>query len=655
MLIVIALILVLAFSFFITAMFRHRSRISFLLSLYLLGMADVVLVSEIAGLFSQLNSQIFFIGAHLFLDIIAAIIWFLNGRPPIFHFTKIEDVVAKATESIKKDYFLWILGLSVVVGYSINAVLIFFVHANTNDSLAVHLARIGYWLQSGSFKPWATENTYQISYPINAQAQMLWTVLLSGTDQLVEFIQWFSAVFAAVAIVGIGKFFGFTKQQRVFSGLIWATLPLVFLQSTTTQNDLISASLVIIGVYFLYCGIKNYDISAVVLSSIALGFSLGIKQTSFFIIPGLALSLFLVLLKYKKRILKLLLIFTVGCILSSLVLGSYLYISNFIYFGNPFGPSEFVDQNLHYDDSSISQALIINTSRYFYQSIDPTGIPETFKDNFTNLKQSIFSKIFSTLNIPVESDENIGRNPFLLSSYPIVHEDTAWFGLLGFLLLFLTMIEVIRSIKKRNFYSFGIFMIAFGAFLSIIIFRTNWTPYQGRYMIISFTILSPFFGSVYPNKYSNKHSLKYWARRVLVFCFVVVAIIGMVTVLFNNAGKPLRNYSQLFTGDRLIHYKYQGGYLVKVIAFADKTVPHDATLGLAIGRSWEYPYFREDFTRTLVPIYPTSNLFALDWLSDKEVEYVLIDRSKFENFYVPEFCEEVGSFDNFIVLEIIDQ
>jgi 4-amino-4-deoxy-L-arabinose transferase-like glycosyltransferase len=640
------LITVILFSIFITSLFNLRDWISLILTWYLTGITNVILVSESAGLLNQVDNSILFLGLHLLLAILAIILWVIKGRPKIFITNKFKISFSCIKESIKSAPLLWILGLGVVGAYLVNAFLIIVVHANNNDSLAVHLARIGYWLQFGSFKPWETANYYQISYPFNAQVQMLWTVLLSGTDQLVEFVQWFSAVFAVVAIAGVGKLLGYNRKQSAFSGLIWASLPLIVLQSTTTQNDLVSSSVVMMGLYFLYLGIKRQKVSAMILSGLALGIALGIKQTVFFILPGLAITLVLIYVKYKQQVIKLLLYFLVASFCSLLIFGSYIYISNFIHFDNPFGMSEFVDENLNYKVEDVFDAVIINTSRYFYQSIDPTGLPLEWKDDFVRFKQGVFSNVFTKLNIPVESDKSIRNHQFSLSEIPLVQEDVSWFGLLGFLLIIFTIIELIDAIKKKDVLSIGLILIACSAFLGIIVFRATWTPYQGRYMILVIICLSPYFELIYNGDQRKNHGI----RLIIVFCVVIFALLSIVNVIYDNEGKPLRQRWLVFNDNRMTHYKFQLGSFVNVVEFVDYYVPKNSTLGLAIGRSWEYPFFGENFTRELIPIYPLSNLYDKEWVSDHGIEYILVDQSQFEDYYLPDYCNEVESFDEYIIL-----
>ena len=76
---------------------------------------------------------------------------------------------------------LWLLGVGVGLVFLFSAVLIWIVPPNNNDSLATHMSRIGYWLQRGAFFPWPSQRIWQITYPVNMQLQMFWTVLFLRT------------------------------------------------------------------------------------------------------------------------------------------------------------------------------------------------------------------------------------------------------------------------------------------------------------------------------------------------------------------------------------------------------------------------------------------------------------------------------------------
>ena len=153
MLLVLGLVLVTCFSIIVTSILGFKNRISILLSYYLLGTSNVIFVAEIAGIFQKVNDKWFFVLMHMLLAIVAFLIWWHKNRPKLISIKINTKSVRKWINVIKQDRFLWAFAIGVLLIYLLNAIVIIVFHANTNDSLAVHLARIGYWLQSGSFRP----------------------------------------------------------------------------------------------------------------------------------------------------------------------------------------------------------------------------------------------------------------------------------------------------------------------------------------------------------------------------------------------------------------------------------------------------------------------------------------------------------------------
>ena len=57
----------------------------------------------------------------------------------------------------------------------------------------------------------------------------------------------------------------------------------------------------------------------------------------------------------------------------------------------------------------------------------------------------------------------------------------------------------------------------------------------------------------------------------------------------------------------------------------EANVPADATIGLlTYGTFLEYPFFREDFRRRLVQVYPPERVQDEAWLKAQGIEYLLV-------------------------------
>lgn len=625
MLFVLDFLLVLCFAIITTSLFKFHSLASSLLAWYLFFVAGVVLVSEIAGFFKLLNYPFFFLALHIIMALISFLFWIYNGSPPLF--ASINQKLLKHTNwprLIKTSSGLWSLAAGISLAFLVNAALILLVPQNNNDSMATHLARVGYWLQHGSFEPWATPSIKQIIFPFNAQVQFLWTILFTKGTHFAGFVQWAAALTSMVAIAGIARILGSSRQQALFSALIWGTLPLILLESTTTQNDLVLTALVLIAIYFLYVGLKSSQDRTLVLSGMALGLAIGTKQTVFFILPGLGLFL-LTQIKCWQNMLKRIFRWGLYTFASFALLGAYVYTMNFINYANPFGPTDLVNDIVGLQDAHLYNDLILKPARWLYQFADPVGIPPFFAELFVRLKALIAAKLFSVFHIPVESGAGIHlypKNQFDLHGLPLVQEDEAWFGPLGFFFL-LPVIgwQTIIAIKQKSHYKLGLTILAASLVVGIMFLKGNWTPYQGRYMILAVSCTAPLVATVWGNNRIQK---------IINWLIICIGLLVTATVVLTNYAKPLVGPRAIWKLDYIHLQTMQSGSHREIYRIVTNQVPEDATLGHQLpAGSWEFPYFGKYISRKLVPIYLPSYINNSRWLHNQGIEYVLVNHCAF--------------------------
>src|SRR6185369_1524375 len=105
---------------------------------------------------------------------------------------------------------------------------------------------VAYWLQQASFyPPWNPDHFMQMFHPINAEIGPLWTMVFWGSDRMAGAVQWLAALMIMIVIAGLARLLGFGGAGATFAALMWASLPEVMLQSTTTQSDLITSVFVL--------------------------------------------------------------------------------------------------------------------------------------------------------------------------------------------------------------------------------------------------------------------------------------------------------------------------------------------------------------------------------------------------------------------------
>lgn len=625
----LAFFLVVATSIFLTSLFRFKTIVPYLLSVYLLSFADILLTGELAGLFGLLASRFFFLSVHFIILSISFILWKKTGAPSLFNplinlWKTIRSI--NPLNVFKKHPLICILGVGVGITYLVSAIVIFKVPPNNYDSMTCHMARIGYWLQNGNFLPWPTWFTLQVDYPINAQVEILWSILFWRTDAFAGFTQWFASLFSILVIYGIARLLKRTRAQSIFASLIYALFPQILLQSTTTMPHLLGATLTVISFYFLFLAFTEKRKIFFIFSGLAIGLAIGVHLIVVIMVPGYAISALYLSIKHRKEQLNALKWIIISSAISFLLFSSYIYIQNYVLWRQPFGrfaahnpwalqnSIKPTDEENYWLPQNVSRYTYYNASKYIFASYDLTGLPENTAKPFYKIRDWVFIPFFEMTGIPLHLGEfNIDAR------VPGVSENWAWFGLVGFMLFYpLLIIETINAVKKKDatkaqlIISILLYVFLWSTFLSR---KDGWTMYAGRYFVPEAILFAPFIAIVYRKGIASK-----------VICSVLVLLslfIGYQTMLLNYA-KPLTSYGAILNWSRTDKIFSTSWDQNPVGVVVEKYVPRNGILGLALTPSlMEYPYFGEYFKRTLIPIFPYENMQNEQWLNEKHIDWIL--------------------------------
>lgn len=611
--------LVLLFSVLVLAVFRPPGRTATILGIYLLCYTNVVLVGEVTNSFYQLNNRWLWLAVETGLAVVAWLIWRRAGCPQIL--AGFGKIIRPGT--LKQWPELWLLSAGVTLGFLFNGLLIWLVPPNNNDSLATHMTRIGFWLQRGSFFPWPTDRVWQITYPVDMQLQIFWNVLFLGNDRIVESVQWLGAVVAVVAVYGLARLLEASRPQALFAGLIWATFPEILLEATTTQNDLVAGTLFAAMLYLFFLGMIKKHTGMLVLSGLALALCLGTKQTLFFLVPGLGLSAGTVLLYRGRTALRSLILWAAAVVVSFGWVGAYVFVVNQVNFGHPLGPETAVTgQTAEINDSSLRDNLVFNTVRLAYQAVDPTGLPDPLTGYGFKAKALVVGKLAGWVGFPIESRTAVAdQHRFLLRERYVLQEDAAWYGpLFPFLVLPAVVYQGWVGVRRKDPLRVSIFLLGFTFWIIDAALRPAWDPFQGRYFIPVVTTSTACIAFIFQP--SRKYAIIRWGIAVL-------ALVILYTTLQGNIAKPVSGPETVWKMNRIEMITRQSFYMREVIQMVEKHVPADATLGLLTQNSGpEYPFFREDFSRRLVHVYPKDRLGDAAWLDGQGIEYILVGAGK---------------------------
>jgi hypothetical protein len=212
--------------------------------------ALVTVFSELLSLFDALHSS----GLASLWGVALGAILFLGYRSGAFR-RAWSGVKQFPWRTLKPMEMLILAALIVFVG--ILFVIAFKAIPNTTDSLLYHMSRVVHWAQNGSLKHYATQYQHQVMTSIWAETAILNLRLLWGNDQLAGLVQWFSMVGSLIGVSAIAGLLGAGRKEQLLAAVFTACIPMGILQSTSTQNDYVTAFWLVCMVYFILLGKKQ--------------------------------------------------------------------------------------------------------------------------------------------------------------------------------------------------------------------------------------------------------------------------------------------------------------------------------------------------------------------------------------------------------------
>ena len=693
MLLLISAILLFSSSIFITSILKLKNKVAYALSIYLIFFSSVVLIAQLSGFIGLLSNKFVFIFLQLILLSGVLIIWWKRGKPPLlapFTGIDIKSRLKYLIGSVKRYPVTSLFSIIIFAGYIILAWLIIRVPPNNSDSMHTHLARVMYWLQQNSFAQLTSFSIFAKIYPFNANLNILWTILFTGSDKFVGFVQYFSTIFCALAIFGISRLLGGSRRTSLIVGLLWMTFPLNVFQATTTQNDMVVTALFTSSLFFFFTFIKKREFSNLFLSGLALGAAFGTKETMFMMGLGIVIMLLMVVLKDKKLVKPILHWILIG-ITSFLLLGSFIYFNNLYYYQNPLGPSEHVLSD-SFGNYSILEKLKFNAPRLIFQFISFDSLPVQIAKLGTNTRDEIFSKLFESINLPLESNNAIkepgSSKSFSFNMAPTWNEDMSWFGPVSVLMLVPAfLVGLFFGIKRKDVLSLSLVIFGFTFFLFEIIFRPGWDPYQGRYFVLSTAILMPLSALLINKSIVSK---------IYTVMLYLIAFIVFFMAVFSNESKPILGteifinkfskiektiepqdsvYDLIIKKDQLKFFSFLTYNLPfqksinnyddvqlrtlsslsqheEILRLVNEYVPSNAKMGVILGGgTFDYIFFGPRLERILISINPISLLYDENWVKEKGLQYVLIsNQGRIDS--IPSYLDQIAAVDDWALYSV---
>jgi 4-amino-4-deoxy-L-arabinose transferase-like glycosyltransferase len=539
------------------------------------------------------------------------------------------------------DYFpKWLLiGLLSVILLTalINLFLSVYVPPNNSDSMTYHLSRVGYWLQQGSLHHYYTHKWTQNTLPPNAEIIILWSITFLKSDILANMVQWIAYCGIGLAIYLIARLLGHGQRTSVFASLIYLSLPMVVLQSSTTQNDLVVTFFAVSFFYFFHIGLKQRNYRKLLLSGIALGLAVGTKYTILYMLPALGIASLILLRKYKTKV-SLYVHWCVFCLVGILVFGAYNYIQNYQTYGNPIGPPKEI---YRFSGKKNIEKAFLNALRFGYEACDFRGLPEPLESYLFNLKESFGKRYLTNKNIVNKYVLTPVKASFSFKSNRYYQESSGWFGVIGFFLYFPAAAwfffrifwKLKSAIDERWIYAFiAVFFFIFTCFMQ------NYYPWFGRYFVLPAAFIAPI--AVAFTKIKN--------RTLIIIAALCISLVGAVTsvnISLNNRKKPLLPVQLKKGGVHVLNanfYRRRAGVvsprIVPFLQFIEQvTIPGTRIGHICRVGDWDYIFFGRDFSRSVIPIKrPELKRGETRVMEKNELDFLIISIDKSEALTSPD-------------------
>ncbi|HPH97340.1 MAG TPA: glycosyltransferase family 39 protein [Anaerolineaceae bacterium] len=404
-------------------------------------------------------------------------------------------------------------GLALWLGAVLTAALL--APPNTNDSLTYHLPRVMHWLQNGSLEHYFTGNDRQLWNPPGAELLILHLVGLSGGDALANLPQWFSLLGIVLGASLLAQELGAGRRGQWAAALFAATLPMLILQASSTQNDAVTAFWALALAWWVVRALRGpLNFSGWLLFSLTAALGVLTKGTFYAFAAPLLAWLLLGLLR-QRRFAELRFVLLGAAVV--LLLNGGLWSRNLQLYHSPLGPGV---SDLGNEAPGLASLVSITLKNAAAQSAAPLG----------RINQAVYSAVEALHNL-LGMDLNDPRTSFrdFAIQLNLTSEDYA-VNPLHFWLLWLACLSAWLKPRLKDNAACALALLACFLLFSLLF---KWQPWGGRLILPFFVLGAPLAGAELERRTAGKRAAAAgWAGLALL------ALIGLQPLLYNSA-RPL--------------------------------------------------------------------------------------------------------------------
>jgi len=579
---VVEILVPVATALFAAATIPTRSIVLTLLSAYVLLLAEVTGLTLALSPLHAVTRAGLGVGEALALAGVL-LVWGFRGRPVPRALSAVSTLRLAA-----RDPAFVLFASIVAAALAYELVLVLTVPANNWDSLTYHLARVAAWAQHGGIYwiPHAPTDRMNEFQPV-AEQQVLFLFVATHKGALFALPQFVAQLVIVVGIYSIARALHFDPAPAACAALFFTTLSLVALEATTSQNDLVAASLPVTAAALILSG----GTVAAVLAGLAIALGLGVKLTTALVLPILvAVSL---RAGGRRSVLPLAL---GGCV-GFVGLAMWGFVLNLVHTGHVLGHGE---GRVEQTTSPSWPGSLITLTQITYRLLDLTGFDERVRIVAAAAGVAVIALVVLLLRRPRRERLRVTAlvAAVLLSPMLVLlgaalarhvvnaivpdtvgtpnhrsSEDFSAFGPLGPIVLVAgIMLAAVPFARRRDHPDRLALAASLPLFLTILALTSRYNPWLSRFLIVPVALTVPLAAPLF-------------RRHATALAVVAVAAVSLGLTLGRNELKPLHSR---FGRPWSLNWVEAAALTFRPAAAAaasdlQRTLPKNACVGVAVG------------------------------------------------------------------------
>ncbi len=532
--------------------------------------SNLVITALFLSLFSALGS----LPLYFFVSIILAIVTALV----VPHFTKSMAANYSCTIMQGKSARSWLMTTSLIlllICFICTSVICLLYYPNNWDTESYRFGRVFLYLGQGNLSHIPCPDSRLSVYPFNGTLAYLYFAeyALDG--------RWFnllSLIFWSFGVAGCFAFardLGASKTGSLIAAAIFGTTPIVATVAASTNDEIIAAVPLLIGLIFLFRWWKSRNRFDSIVSGLALGLSAGTKLHIVFFVPITAVvAIILLIILIQKKMVRTVIRERGKGALVIIIIAIFLFVPfmivNISQGGFTFFSSKWVNPLLN---KPFDAGMALKNTTLFSSQLFLSPIPDLIispDDDFKRKCYQNFNDFFNKLVFNnVNDDKNYSfahyrfrgvANPDGFYSF----EQTFWLGFIPFLFVY-GLITLYRNRKYVTFVPF-ILIILFFSWHFARSMLTKYIETTGVYYVYPFTIAAMAIAAIWDLR---EHQGRI-GRKITLIGFSIIILSNGIFLSNLFIYNIQRNFSRLYQSHFILQQKYMSREVVKAMQESPK-------------------------------------------------------------------------------------